>query len=291
LDAAKRDAKDELSNGSNRWAFSTGEAPCARFPATPETMRRLLVLFALALSLTAIRAAETPATAPAAVERKFTYVIVHGAWGGGWAFKEVERLLRADGHTVYRPTLTGQGEKVHLANPDINLTTHITDIVNVILWEDLHDVVLVGHSYGGMVITGVVDRVPDRIKHVIYLDAAVPNDGESFNDAFGGRTSNVVDGFIPPGRGAASKPIPHDVPHPAKTLTEPIKLQHQDAVKKIPTTYALFVGSGGKPEQAPFYRFYQRAKDRGWTMVTLASDHNAQWSHPQELVALLEKAP
>ena len=255
-------------------------------------MRHLLVLFALALSVTAARAAETPVGTPAAPERKFTYVIVHGAWGGGWAFKEVERLLRADGHTVYLPTLTGQGEKVHLATPDINLTTHITDIANVILWEDLHDVVLVGHSYGGAVITGVVDRVPDRIKHVIYLDAAILNDGESFNTAANrGPLGNIVDGFIPAGRAAAAKPIPHDVPHPAKTLTEPIKLANQEAVKKIPTTYALFVAAGSKPEQAGFYRFYLRAKERGWALRIFESDHNAQWSHPKELVALLEQAP
>jgi hypothetical protein len=126
---------------------------------------------------------------------------------------------------------------------------------------------------------------------VIYLDAAVPNDGESFNAAFDRPLGNVVDGFIPPSKAAAAKPIPHDVPHPAKTLTEPIKLMHQDAVKKIPTTYALFIPPGRTMEQAPFYRFYQRAKDRGWALLTLASDHNAQWSHPKELVALLEQAP
>src|SRR6187402_2884860 len=110
-------------------------------------LRRLSILLVFALAWMRGHAAEAaPASPPD------TYVIVHGAWGGGWAFKEVERLLRADGHTVYRPTLTGQGEKVHLANPEINLTTHITDIVNVILWEDLRGIVLVGHSYGGAVI-------------------------------------------------------------------------------------------------------------------------------------------
>src|SRR6476659_2841608 len=108
-----------------------------------------------------------------------TYVIVHGAWGGGWAFKEVDRLLSADGNKVYRPTLTGQGERVHLANSNVDLSLHIQDIVNVILWENLHDVVLVGHSYGGMVVTGVADRVPDRIGHLVYLDALVPENGQS----------------------------------------------------------------------------------------------------------------
>ncbi len=221
----------------------------------------------------------------------YTYVIVHGAWGGGWAFRQVDSLLTADGHKVFRPTLTGQGEKVHLATPDTNLTTHITDIVNVILWEDLHDVVLVGHSYGGMVITGVADRVPDRIKHIIYLDAALPVDGESFNTALGGPARPSVGGFIPASGVTASTPIPHDVPHPAKTLSEPISLQHQDAVNKIPTTYVLFHAADRPLESAQFYKFYQRAQARGWTMLSLVTDHNAQWSHPAELVELLERAP
>src|SRR2546423_6798587 len=94
-----------------------------------------------------------------------TIVIVHGAWGGAWGFRRVDSLLREKGYNVYRPTLTGLGERVHLASPDVDLSTRINDVVNMILFEDLHDVILVGHSYGGMVITGVADRVPDRIKH------------------------------------------------------------------------------------------------------------------------------
>jgi pimeloyl-ACP methyl ester carboxylesterase len=234
------------------------------------------------------------AAGPTSVDtHKFTYVVVHGAWGGGWAFREVDRLLTADGHKVFRPTLTGQGEKVHLATSEINLTTHITDIANVILWENLHDVVLVGHSYGGAVITGVIDRLPDRIRDVIYLDAAILNNGESFNEAFGDDHLKQPDanGFYPPDRAAAAKPIPHDVPHPGKTMTEPIHLQNQEAAKKIPTTYVLYVPSGKTIEEARFYHFYQRAKERGWPTQILQSDHNAQWSHPKELVALLEKVP
>jgi pimeloyl-ACP methyl ester carboxylesterase len=105
---------------------------------------------------------------------KFTCVIVHGAWGGGWDWKHVDQLLTADGCNVYRPTLTGQGEHSNLASTNIDLDTHIQDIVNVIVWEDLHDVVLVGHSYGGMVITGVADRVPCRILRLVYVDALLP---------------------------------------------------------------------------------------------------------------------
>lgn len=113
-------------------------------------------------------------------------MIVHGAWGGAWAFKKVEALLRQKGFEVYRPQLTGQGDRVHLARPDIGLTTHIDDVVNTILYEDLRDIILVGHSYGGMVISGVADRVPDRIKRLVYLDAMVPNDGDSVSSIWRG---------------------------------------------------------------------------------------------------------
>jgi pimeloyl-ACP methyl ester carboxylesterase len=202
-------------------------------------------------------------------------------------------LLTADGHKVYRPTLTGQGERSHLASTNIDLDTHIQDIVNVILWENLHDVVLVGHSYGGMVITGVADRVPDRIKHVIYLDAFVPNNGECAN-AIRARTGidrPIINGFVIPTWITNNPPPPHDVPHPAKTFSEPISLTNQAVAAKLPTTYILTVDKGKTPEQDDFYPFYQRAKARGWTVIIMEGDHNVQRSHQKELVGLLEQAP
>src|SRR5215831_5722049 len=111
-----------------------------------------------------------------------TFVLVHGAWHGGWCWKKVTPLLRAAGHEVYTPTLTGLGERVHLASPKVDLTTHIQDVVNVLDYEDLHEVVLVGHSYGGVVIAGVADRVPSRVGHLVYLDAGVPHNGEGYLD-------------------------------------------------------------------------------------------------------------
>jgi pimeloyl-ACP methyl ester carboxylesterase len=133
-------------------------------------MKRLLQLFLL-VGLTSCDGHSQTA--------KPVYVIVHGAWGGGWAFKEVDSLMREKGCIVYRPTLTGQGEKVHLATTDVGLNTHINDVVNMILFEDLHDIILIGHSYGGMVVTGVADSLPGRIRKLIYLDAMVPESGES----------------------------------------------------------------------------------------------------------------
>jgi pimeloyl-ACP methyl ester carboxylesterase len=233
--------------------------------------------------------ASQPAKTSAAPQT--TYVIVHGAWGGGWAFREVDRLLTADGNKVFRPTLTGQGERSHLASSNIDLSLHIQDVVNVILWEDLHDVVLVGHSYGGMVVTGVADRVPERIKRLVYLDAFVPENGECANEIRGktGIDQPVKDGFVVPVWLKGNEPLPHDVPHPAKTFSEPIVLKNQEAARKIPTTYILTVESGRPPERDEFYTFYRRAIDRGWKTCIMEGGHNVQWSHPRELILLLEQ--
>ena len=114
-----------------------------------------------------------------------SYVLVHGGGHGGWCYQRVARILRAKGQEVYTPTMTGLGERAHLLSPDIDLDLHINDIVKVLEFEDLRDVVLVGHSYGGMVITGVADRATDRIGHLVYLDAATPENGQSLADVAG----------------------------------------------------------------------------------------------------------
>ena len=224
--------------------------------------------------------------------KKSTYVLVHGAWGGGWDWRHVADLLTADGNKVYRVTLTGQGERSHLASTNIDLDTHITDVVNVILWENLHDVVLVGHSYGGMVITGVADRVPERIKHVIYIDALLPMNGESEKDIRPSTSKHFVkDGFVIPTWVTNNTPPPHDVPQSDRTFSEPITLANQAVAQKLPTTFILCEAKGQSLEQASFYRSYERARSRGWTTHVIESDHNVQRSHPVELVKLLEQAP
>ena len=113
-----------------------------------------------------------------------TFVLIHGGWHGGWCWKRVTPYLHAAGHEVYTPTLTGLGERSHLASPETNLSIHIQDVLNVLLYEDLTDIVLVGHSYSGMVITGVADRVPDRVRRLVYLDAFVPEHGQALRDLF-----------------------------------------------------------------------------------------------------------
>ena len=259
--------------------------------------RHTLVLFCVAgfIALAGCKT-QTPSTeSPAPVtQQQTTYVIVHGAWGGGWDWKHVDHLLAADGNTVYRPTLTGLGEHFNLDSTNIDLNTHIQDVVNLILWEDLHDVVLVGHSYGGMVITGVADRIPDRIKHVVYLDALLPENGECSDNCRQNWTNKfkipVTDGFIIPPWVKGNPPPPHDVPMPALCFSEPIVLTNQALAQRLPTTYILTVDPGKTKEQDDFYRCYQRAQSRRWPVFVIESDHNAQRSHPQEIVKLFEQA-
>ena len=111
-----------------------------------------------------------------------TFVVAHGAWSAGWAWKKMRPLLRAKGHDLFTPTYTGLGERSHLAHKDINLETHIANVLGVLKYENLRNVILVGHSYGGMVATGVADRAPERIAHLVYVDAFAPRDGESLFD-------------------------------------------------------------------------------------------------------------
>ncbi len=221
------------------------------------------------------------------------YVIVHGAWGGSWAFKKVDSLLTAKGAVVYRPSLTGQGERVHLASRDIGLRTHINDVVNMILFEDLHDVILLGHSYGGMVVTGAADSVAERIGKLIYLDAFVPENGESLLGIQGPRgewfKQMLADGFAVPPWVPAGKLPPKDVPHPFKTLTDTLILKN-DLRKKIPSAYILTVEKGTDAANDDFAGQGERAKKKGWPVLQLEADHNPQWSAPEALVNMLERA-
>ncbi|MDQ3673977.1 MAG: alpha/beta fold hydrolase [Gemmatimonadota bacterium] len=255
-----------------------------------------MIAYRIALTVTVLAICATPARSQ---QPTHNYVIVHGAWGGGWDWRHVDSLLTASGNNVYRPTLTGLGERVHLMNSTVDLSTHITDIVNVIRFENLRDVVLVGHSYGGMVISGVVDRIPDRIRHVVYLDAFVPEDGESVLTAMRGLRSEtfvramvdsakndvIVPSWVPPG----ATP-PSDVPQPKKAFSEPLRLQNP-AGRRIPATYILTVEAGKPEADDDFAPFSRRAKSRGWTHYVLQADHTPERSAPQELTALLRRVP
>ncbi len=251
--------------------------------------RILAITFLICLSAGAFQVASAQTSKPGAITKP-TIVIVHGAWGGSWAYRHVEALLREKGFNVYRPQLTGLGERVHLSRPDIGLSTHIDDVVNTILYEDLHDIILMGHSYGGMVITGVADRVPDRIRRLVYVDAFVPNDGESVMSIVGEHgdwLKPMIKGdYIVPAWVKPDQPPPHDVPQSLKTLTEPISLKNKVA-RKLPATYILTVEASKEAKDDDFWPQAQRAKERGWPILQLTADHNAQWSAPEALVEML----
>jgi len=243
------------------------------------------LLLAASCVLAAVASAQ-----PGAAARQ-TYVIVHGAWGGGWDWWEVDSLLTAAGHRVQRVTLTGLGERVHLASADIGLETHVTDVVNTITWERLTDVVLVGHSYGGMVITGVADRIPQRLRALIYVDAFLPDSGESLVALTGGSAGGLVarsrDGLVP-APWAAADSIPRDVPHPLKTLTDTLVLVNP-AARRVPGSYILTVDAGAADDA--FSAFAARAAARGWPVHRMVAGHTPERSHPVELVALLQRLP
>ncbi|MEJ1971596.1 MAG: alpha/beta hydrolase [Lacunisphaera sp.] len=233
------------------------------------------------------------AVEPAPSAQQPILVSVHGAWGGGWQMKKVTPLLEAKGWKVYRPSLSGLGEHYHTTSPDIGLATHIDDIVNFILFEDLHDIVLLGHSYGGMVITGVADRIPERIKKLVYLDALLPVDGESVMSLVKKTgsfdvTKMVKDGFIVPNWVKPDKPLPKDVPQPFKTFTDPIALKNQASAAKISAVYILTVDPGKKPEEDDFFPSSERAKARGWPVIVMEADHNPQWRKPEATATLLD---
>jgi pimeloyl-ACP methyl ester carboxylesterase len=229
-------------------------------------------------------------TANAQTDSNAVYVVVHGTWGGGWAWKEVDSLLTATGSLVYRPTLTGQGERVHLASVDVGLHTHVLDVVNTILYENLHDVILIGHSYGGMVITGVADSLPGRIKKLIYLDALVPEHNESLNTIFNNNISKfeIRNGYIIPFWVPEGKLPPRDVPQPAHTWTDPIELHNPDRLK-ISTIYILTVDKMKEPKDDEFASQAARVIGKGWPVLHLVADHNAQWSAPEALVVMLKE--
>ncbi len=228
-----------------------------------------------------------------------TYVLVHGAWHGSWCWRHVRKALQERGHEVFTPTLTGVGERSHLLSPQVNLETHILDVVNLIRWEELSNVVLCGHSYGGMVVTGAADRVPERIGALVYLDAFVPENGQSLYDTLPADARNAQieaariqgDGWkVPPITAAQFGVNAKDAAwmdrqctmQPAATFKQQLHLSGGiDAVKNV--TYIVATGYTG----SPFGQFYERAKSRGWKTVSMACGHDVMLDVPEELTAVL----
>ncbi len=232
-----------------------------------------------------------------------TFVLVHGAWHGGWCWSRVARLLRERGHDVFTPTMTGLGESSHLLSSRITLMTHIKDVVGVLRWEDLEDVVLVGHSYGGMIITGAADREAGRIRSLVYLDAFVPADGESALDLRPKERSAASlklarekgEGWrLPPTSAATFNVNEADrewvdgkcTDLPIGCFTEPLTLT--GAVDGIGNFMYIRAGGYDAPN-------FDTAMDRvrgkpGWTIHTLDCGHDVMVDMPAELTDLLEQA-
>ena len=227
---------------------------------------------------------------------KKTILVCHGAWSAGWAWKKMHPLMRAAGHRLVTPSYTGLGERVHLANPSIDLDTHIEDILNVIKYEDLRDIVLIGHSYGGMVATGVADRARDRVAQLIYLDAFVPEDGQSLldlNESDRQRMQELVkDGGwrVPP------RPISPDTEEAdiewlnARRVDMPVKcfdtrLKLRGGKLTLPRSYIY--ATRITPADT-FGQFAKRTKNEaGWRYYEIDASHSPNVTAPEALMGLL----
>jgi pimeloyl-ACP methyl ester carboxylesterase len=226
------------------------------------------------------------------------YVLVHGAWHGSWCWKRVRRILQAQGHDVFTPTLTGVAERSHLLSPEVNLETHINDVVNLIRWEELSDVVLCGHSYGGCVISGAADRVPDRIGALVYLDAFVLENGQSLHDTLPPAMKDAQIQGAQSGEGWKVPPIPAEAFHvnakdrdwvnrqctmqSLATFQQPLRLTGGiDRLENV--TYIL--ASGWTP--SPFTPFYEGAKAKGWKTVAIPCGHDVMLDQPEDLARVL----
>ena len=236
----------------------------------------------------------TPAHAQA---RGTTFLIAHGAWSAGWVWKKMHPLMRAAGHQLVTPTYTGLGEREHLANPAIDLEVHIQDLLGVVKCEQLDDFILVGHSYGGMVATGVADRVPERIRKLIYLDAFVPTDGQALIDLIPPAGAERMRAGAKAGDGyrVPSNPIPPDtsaadaqwiqalrMPQPIRTFETPLRLRHGET--KIPRSYIYCKRAA--PEDT-FRRFATRAQREHWAYREIDASHSPHVTAPELLMATL----
>jgi len=232
-----------------------------------------------------------------------TFVLVHGAWMGGEIWKPIARPLRAAGHEVYAPTLTGVGARSHLLRAGIDLDTHIADVVNLIKFHELGDIVLCGHSYGGMVVTGVADAVPEKIASLVYLDAFVPENGQSLFDLLpSGRAGSMRADARENGEGYMVTPPPAAyfnvnaadaawvdamcVKHPVACFEQRLVLAGgRDRVAR--RVYILASGW----ESASFPPFAKRfERDPAWQVRRIDCGHDVMLDRPEELAAALAAA-
>jgi pimeloyl-ACP methyl ester carboxylesterase len=278
--------------------------------------RRAMLAGTTGLAVTGLVARLGTSRPVVAQEDPSTFVLVPGQWTGAFVWHTVAPLLREAGHDVYAITCTGLGDRVHLASPTIDLDTHITDVVNTIEFEDLHDIILVGHSYAGMIITGVAERVPERLRLVVYLDADVPTDGQNNYDVLvpevrdreiladiTGGVDAGMPGFRPvfPGveewlRGAITDPAEADwfiaklVPHPELSNLQPVKLGNP-AAAALPRAFILCTADKdleADPQTDSLVLAAERARsDPNWTVIEMNDTHMVNLNNPAGTVEAL----
>jgi pimeloyl-ACP methyl ester carboxylesterase len=265
---------------------------------TIESTRRTLLGSAAVMGAAALAGEVSPVAAQTTAK---TFVLVHGAWHGGWCWRRVADRLTAKGHKVFTPTMTGLGERSHLLDPKIGLATHITDIVDVIKWEGLTDIVLVGHSYGGYIITGVAEQVQSAISSIVFLDAFVPERGQSIANTASQLTRDAIAKAVQAGEGAI-KPVPAAVfrvnekdrdwvdakctPHPIASFTD--EAAATGARERI--AKKTYIRAKGYPS-IPFDGYQARlSKAADWRVHELPCGHDAMVDQPAELTDLLVSA-
>lgn len=278
-----------------------------------KTITRRAFLFASATSLTLMGCSTVSTTVkkPLKIVPKpsgKTFLLIHGAWHGGWCWRYVRKGLEALGHKVITPTLTGLGERKHLLSSDINLSIHVQDVLNVIQYEGLNEFVLVGHSYGGMVITGVADAVGEKVSHMVYLDAVVPENGQSMLTLGPNKTDDeiaqtkasvrrlsadgIAMGVLPPDIFSVPKEHPNYswlaenlTPHPLKSWFEPIYLKGSS--EELKRTYIHCVNP--PLPQSSFAHFAAIAKQNPthWNHYELQTGHDAMITMPDKVVEIL----
>ena len=253
------------------------------------------------LAASAIAAAGTAAPKIAGTAAAKTFVLVHGAWHGGWCWSKVASILRGRGHTVVTPTQTGLGERAHLLSKSIDLEVFVTDIANVLRYEDLDDVVLVGHSFGGNAISGVADRMRERVRRLVYLDAVILENGQSVfgqlpKDVVAARTKAAADssgGLSIPAPPAEAFGItdaaqaqfvqPRFTPHPFNTFVTPLNLAGKVG-NGLPASYIVCTD--------PIYQPLQSTRDwvkaAGWKAIEIRAGHDAMVIAPDRLADLLD---
>jgi pimeloyl-ACP methyl ester carboxylesterase len=226
-----------------------------------------------------------------------TFVLVHGAWGGAHGFRLVRPLLTRAGHDVFTPSLTGIGERAHLASPLVDLDVHVRDVVAQLFYEDLRDVVLLGYSYGGMVVTGVLEHAADRVRELVYLDAFVPQDGQSLYGLTGATPPSGVspaDWLVPPmprqysDAEAEAWALARRSAHPIGCFTQPVSLPVPLEDGAYGLTYVKAVGEPRPAAGHPFWTAGDHARESSrWRYFEVDTDHLIPQNRPQELADIL----